>query len=233
MRAPRLSEDDLAQRGIHAAEDLGRDDPLWPGQLAIAAAILLLLALPSRLALGPKLLVPAAEMVLFLGLFVPTLLRGPRRARLNHDIVITVLLVGTVTNLVSLGLLINYLLAGGHARSTDLTSGGAVIWVTNLFLFTVWYWVFDRGGPLKPAVERTPVAPDFLFPQMTDDRYAAPGWKPRFGDYLYVSLTNQTAFSPTDTMPLSLRVKLLMGVQALAAFATVGVILARAVNILA
>jgi uncharacterized membrane protein len=234
LRAPRLTEDDLARRGIRAAADLGRDDPLWPGQVAIAAAILISLALPSRLSVGPDWLVPAAEAVLFAGLFVPTLLRGPRRAKLNHEIVIAVLVLGTVTNLVSLGLLTDYLLSGGHARSSDLTRGGGVIWATNLLLFTVWYWLLDRGGPLKPAaVERAPVAPDFLFPQMTDEKWAKPGWKPRFADYLYVSLTNQTAFSPTDTMPLLRRTKLLMGVQAVAAFITVGVILARAVNILA
>jgi len=67
---------------------------------------------------------------------------------------------------------------------------------------------------------------------MTDARYAAPGWKPHFGDYLYVSLTNQTAFSPTDTMPLTARIKLLMGVQSVASLITVGIIVARAVNIL-
>jgi hypothetical protein len=67
---------------------------------------------------------------------------------------------------------------------------------------------------------------------MSDNRYAVPGWKPRFGDYLYVSLTNQTAFSPTDTMPLSRRVKVLMGVQGVAALMTTGVIVARAVNLL-
>jgi hypothetical protein len=76
------------------------------------------------------------------------------------------------------------------------------------------------------------MAPDLLFPEMTDDRYAPPGWKPGFGDYLYVSLTNQTAFSPTDTLPLSGRLKGLMGVQGLAALVTIGVIIARAVNVL-
>ena len=82
---------------------------------------------------------------------------------------------------------------------------GLVIWLTNLVLFTVWYWELDRGGPLASKEGLPPVLPDFLFPQMTDERYAAPGWKPRFQDYLYVSLTNQTAFSPTDTMPLTRR----------------------------
>jgi hypothetical protein len=233
VRAPRLSENELASRGIRAAEDLGRDDPLWPGQVAMAAAIVLALLLPSKLAIGPKWLVPAAEGLLFAGLFVPALLRGPNFTRFAHEIVLGVLLLATVTSLVSLGLLSHYLFTGGKARGVDLISGGSVIWITDLFIFTVWYWVLDRGGPVKPAVERVPVAPDFLFPQMTDDRYAAPGWKPRFGDYLYTSLTNQTAFSPTDTMPLSLRAKALMGVQGVAALITVGVIVARAVNILA
>jgi hypothetical protein len=76
------------------------------------------------------------------------------------------------------------------------------------------------------------MAPDFLFPQMTDERYATAAWTPTFGDYIYVSLTNQTAFSPTDTMPLTPRVKTAMGVQGLAAFITAGVIVARAVNVL-
>jgi uncharacterized membrane protein len=68
---------------------------------------------------------------------------------------------------------------------------------------------------------------------MSDQRYAAPGWKPHFRDYLYVSLTNQTAFSPTDTMPLTSRIKLLMSIQSVASLITVGIIVARAVNILA
>jgi hypothetical protein len=135
--------------------------------------------------------------------------------------------------LVALGLLTHYLVAGGHARGADLMDGGLVIWFTNLVLFTVWYWELDRGGPLAQTDDRPVLAPDFLFPQMTDRRYAAPGWKPSFEDYLYVSLTNQAAFSPTDTMPLRLRVKLLMGIQGVASLVTVGIIVARAVNILA
>jgi hypothetical protein len=142
------------------------------------------------------------------------------------------MLVATAANLTALGLLAHYLLAGGHARGTDLIGGGAVIWLTNLLLFTVMYWELDRGGPLRPERTRVPVMPDFLFPQMSDDRWARPGWKPGFFDYLYVSLTNQTAFSPTDTMPLTIRAKALMSVQGVASFITVGIIIARAVNIL-
>ena len=142
-------------------------------------------------------------------------------------------LVAALANLVALGLLADFLVRGGTVGGPDLIGGGAVIWVTNVLLFAVLDWELDRGGPVRPSAgDRPPAAPDFLFPQMSDDRFAPPGWKPGFGDYLYVSLTNQTAFSPTDTMPLTLRVKVLMGVQGVAALITTGVIIARAVNAL-
>jgi hypothetical protein len=73
--------------------------------------------------------------------------------------------------------------------------------------------------------------PDFLFPQMSVPG-SAPGWAPRFMDYLYTSFTNATAFSPTDTMPLTAGAKLLMMVQSLASLLTVALVISRAVNIL-
>jgi uncharacterized membrane protein len=154
-------------------------------------------------------------------------LRGRDVGR-RRQIAIGLVLVATLASLIALGLLTHYLVTGGRAQSNDLISGGAVIWSTNLLLFAVLYWELDRGGP-RPAVERgAHVAPDFLFTQQT----TALQWKPGFIDYLYVSLTNQTAFSPTDTMPLTPRMKILMGIQGTAALVTVGVIVARAVNIL-
>jgi hypothetical protein len=53
-----------------------------------------------------------------------------------------------------------------------------------------------------------------------------------FVDYLFVSLTNATAFSPTDTMPLSRGAKVVMGIQAVVSLVTIGLIVSRAVNIL-
>jgi hypothetical protein len=158
--------------------------------------------------------------------------RGGREAARRRAIALGLVLVAAIANLTSLGLLIHYLIAGGHARGADLLDGAVIVWVTNLLLFAVLYWELDRGGPRRPARRTAPVAPDLLFPQMTDDRYAVPGWSPGFGDYLYVSLTNQTAFSPTDTMPLTLRAKALMGLQGVAALITTGIVVARAVNLL-
>jgi hypothetical protein len=192
----------------------------------------LYLALPPKLTIGPNWILPAAELVLLAALVTATPSGAHPRKR-RRAFAIGLLLVATVANLVAVGLLTHYLIIGGHARGADLINGGAVIWCTNLILFAIWYWELDRGGPVAAPDDRPPVAPDFLFPQMSDERYAAPGWKPHFRDYLYVSLTNQTAFSPTDAMPLTPRIKLLMSIQGVASLITVGIIVARAVNILA
>ena len=101
-----------------------------------------------------------------------------------------------------------------------------------MLIFALWYWELDRGGPWRPGTERSTVAPDFLFPQMTDDRIEPLFWRPQFIDYLYVSLTNATAFSPTDTMPLTPMAKSVMGIQSLVSLVTLGLIVARAVNVL-
>jgi hypothetical protein len=230
MRDRRLSEQELAALGTLAAEKLSRDDPLWPGQLATLAALLLYLALPAALTIGPGWPLPVAESMLLGALVIAV--RSGREAKRRREIAIGLVLVAVVANLTALGLLIHYLLAGGHARGADLLDGGVIIWSTSLLLFAVLYWELDRGGPRRPGAEGASIAPDLMFPQMTDDRYATPGWRPGFADYLYVSLTNQTAFSPTDTLPLTLRVKALMGVQGVAALITTGIIVARAVNIL-
>jgi hypothetical protein len=230
IRDRRLSEQELLSRGVAAVEVLGRDDPLWPGQAATLLALLLYLALPTPLTLGPGWPLPVAESVLLAGLVIAA--RGGRRARGRRAIAIGLVIVAALASLSSLAMLTHYLLAGGHARGTDLLDGGVIIWSTNLLLFAVLYWELDRGGPRRTGGSSAPVAPDLLFPQMTYDDYSTSGWSASFGDYLYVSLTNQTAFSPTDAMPLTPRVKALMGLQGVAALITTGVVVARAVNIL-
>jgi hypothetical protein len=228
--AVQVDERELARRSADLAEQLARDDPLWPGQLAMLGCLGLYALLPQRLAFGPNGLLPVAELAALVVLVVAT--RRDLGVGLRRGLTLGLLVVVTSTNLVSLGLLVRYLLEGGHARGNDLVAGGVLIWSTNLLVFAVWYWWLDRGGPLNAEGSRSPGLPDLLFPPMTDEKYAAPGWKPTFFDYLFVSLTNESAFSPTDTLPLTLRVKLLMGIQATAALVTVGVIIARAVNIL-
>ena len=230
LRDRTLTEQELVGKGVRNVEAWARDDPLWPGQVAIVLALLLYLALPSALTIGPGWPIPVAEGAVILGLVVAA--RSGREAKRRREVAIGLVVVAALASLVALGLLTHYLLAGGHARGADLLNGGVIIWTTNLLLYAVLYWELDRGGPRRAHAKRPRVAPDLLFAQMSDEQYAMPGWKPGFGDYLYVSLTNQTAFSPTDTLPLTPRIKLVMGVQGLAALITVGVIVARAVNIL-
>ena len=105
------------------------------------------------------------------------------------------------------------------------------IWLTNVIVFGLWYWELDRGGPGARCRENHR-EPDFLFPQMSTPAAAPPSWAPRFLDYLYVAFTNATAFSPTDTLPLTAWAKVLMAIQSLASLLTVALVAARAVNIL-
>ena len=136
----------------------------------------------------------------------------------------------TIANVLALGELIRALLDHTTAEGRTLVFASVPIWLTNVIAFGLWYWEIDRGG-VTARMFPDHRQPDFLFPQMTTPA-ASPGWAPTFLDYLYTSFTNATAFSPTDTMPLTSRVKLLMMVQSLASLLTVALVVSRAVNIL-
>jgi uncharacterized membrane protein len=214
-----------------ASSAVARRDPLWAAQLIVLAAIVLDVSLPSKVTIGPAWLLPSVEGLLLLGLVVAApdekIVRSPNRRRVAMAMVG---LVSTV-NAVSLGLLVHELLHGGKANGRPLVLAGVVLWVTNVLLFGLWYWLLDRGGPAVRFTEPD-ARPDFLFPQMADPRWAPEGWMPNLLDYLYVSFTNATAFSPTDTMPLTVNAKLLMSAQSLVSLVTIGLVVARAVNIL-
>jgi hypothetical protein len=209
-------------------------DPLWPAQLAVAIAVALHLTLSDKLVIGPKWLIPAVEGLLLVTLVA---IAPPRASRLRwrhqRGLLWTILGLVTLTYLVSLGLLVHYLITGGKVGGHALIGSGVVLWATNVLLFSVVYWDLDRGGPLN-RYQQTKPWPDFQFPQMENPELTPLGknWQPSFLDYLYTSVTNATAFSPTDTMPLTQVAKLLMGIQGTAAIVTVGLVVARAVNIL-
>jgi hypothetical protein len=211
-----------------------KGDPLWPAQLAVAIAILLHLTLSDKLVVGPKWLIPAVEGLLLVTLVV---IAPPRASRVGwrhqRGLLWSILGLVTLTYLTSLGLLVHYLVVGGQVGGDALIGSGVVLWATNVLLFSVVYWDLDRGGPLN-RYERERPWPDFQFPQMENPQLTPLGrdWQPTFLDYLYTSLTNATAFSPTDTMPLTQTAKLLMGTQGTAAIVTLGLVVARAVNIL-
>jgi hypothetical protein len=203
--------------------------------IGIVLAIALQLALPDRYALEPRYLLPILEVALLLGLVAV----NPVRFQREHPAIrwSSLALTGLIgaANFGSIARLISQILHHQQNQPSNyaqvLLGSGIAIWTTNMLVFAVFYWEFDRGGPFARAAARQPY-PDFLFPQMTDPSKAHEEWEPRFVDYAYLSFTNSTAFSPTDTLPLASWAKLTMMVQSAVSLVTVALVAARAVNIL-
>ena len=224
---------------LHAAAREARDDAA-PFALG-AAAVLIALALVARNAhwqsLGHELWwMWLLVAIPYLGL-TATLLFGIKRL-VRHDrrreIVGALLAVVWVFNVLGVAVLITSLIAHSAADITGrqlLFSGGAV-WFTNAVAFGLAFWELDCGGPVLRALATVRSHPDFQFPQDENPQLAQPGWAPRLWDYLYLSLTNATAFSPTDAMPLTRPAKALMAAESTLSALTVLLVTARAINIL-
>jgi uncharacterized membrane protein len=207
-------------------------DPYWPAQVSVGIAIALNVGLTEKVSIGPRWLMPAVEAVLLAALVAVVPRRATAHSMARRRFGLAVVGFVSLANVVSLGLLVHYLVGGGRAAGRPLILSGAALWATNVLLFAVWYWEMDRGGPVQRFLHPD-VLPDFQYPQMENPGLAPAGWRPGFFDYLYTSLTNATAFSPTDTMPLTQTAKMVMGVQSVSALLTLGLVVARAVNILA
>lgn len=203
----------------------------WPASLAVIIALLLYITLPQRLTWGPVWLIPVIELALLVPLSIAAPRRVPNEATWLQIASLSLIGVVNISNIASLVLLVDALVHGNKATGAELLLGAVQIWLTNVIVFGLWYWELDRGGPdARSSTEHR--EPDFLFPQMVTPGCSIVGWSPKFFDYLYVSFTNATAFSPTDTMPLTTWAKALMMVQSLASLLTVALVAARAVNIL-
>jgi len=208
------------------------EESRWPPVVAVMIAIGLQVVLPTTLihGLGPRWLVPAFECVLLVALLIANPHRVDRAESNLRLLSLAMIAVITVANVVALGELIRALLDSHVSGGRALVFASVPVWITNVIVFGLWYWELDRGGVTARMLENHR-EPDFLFPQMSVPE-ASPGWAPKFIDYLYVSFTNATAFSPTDTMPLTSRTKVLMMGQSLASLLTVALVISRAVNIL-
>jgi hypothetical protein len=212
----------------------------WPPAVAVLVAIALYALLPESLLFAPRLLLPALELALLVALVMYNPGRLSRQTRWSRLASLGLAALVALTNLVALGLLVRDLVQ----PSTDgkaLLLAALQVWATNVIAFGLLYWELDRGGPVARVREprnRIPLA-DFRFTQdetagtvaeVSAGSSQKADWIPLFVDYLYVSTTNSSAFSPTDTMPLSPRAKILMGVQATAALLTSLLVIARAVG---
>ena len=203
-----------------------------PVTVAVLVAVALQFVLPRRFSLPPRELLPSLELLVLITLVAMNPVRLEVERRGLRALGITLIGAMTLANAFSAGLLADHLVNGtaGDKAGPLLLAGGS-IYITNIIAFALWYWEFDRGGPFARRHGQDP-HPDFLFPQMTMPEIAQHDWEPQFPDYLYVSFTNATAFSPTDTMPLSRWAKMLMAAQSSIALITVALVIARAVNVL-
>jgi uncharacterized membrane protein len=205
--------------------------PFWEPQLVVACAIALQLSLSEQVTVGPNWLLPVLEGATLIGIVGASMHPQAHDFPFRRHVAIALIGLVSAVNAVSLALLCHRLLQSHPENGHELILSGIVLWCTNVLLFGLWYWEIDRGGPAA-RMRGDRDFPDFLFPQMSDPRWAPKNWMPRLIDYLYVSLTNATAFSPTDTMPLTPTAKWLMGAQSIVSLITVGLVVARAVNIL-
>jgi hypothetical protein len=210
----------------------GDPESRLPVLAALIVAIALQLSIPKNYTVVPRWPLIALEALLVIVLVWLNPVRLTNSTRLGKWGTWVLLAAITTDNTLSAVLLDIRILTGEVSnKAAVLLGSGAAIFVTNIIVFGIWYWELDRGGPFARRAGERPY-PDFLFPQMTDSKFAKPDWHPKFVDYLYVSLTNVMAFSPTDTMPLARWAKLMMAVQAMVALSTAGLVIARAVNVL-
>jgi hypothetical protein len=237
---------DTTNHQHHRAPHLHALD-FWMARGAVVIVVALQLLLVNDFSIGPRWLAPAVELLLLVPLSFATAWvqtkakqattqahfhvlaysrRLVRRAALGLTMLITLL------NFIALYFLIKALLGGHGGTAQTLLVDAVNVWCTNIIAFALWFWSIDRGGPASRGVS-SQTQPDLLFPQMTitDERFK--DWSPGFIDYLFVAFTNATAFSPTDTMPLSPRAKLLTMAEAAVSLLTLALVAARAVNILA
>jgi len=208
----------------------------WQVTLCTAVAIALQLPVHGRLSLvHPDWVLPAVQGLLLVALVTANPRRINRESRALRSLALTLAVLLSVVNAYAAGALVWEIVAGkAPSSAAPLLATGASIWLTNVVVFALWYWEFDQGGPVSRALAKKQRYPDFLFANMTvtdNPALCQQDWKPAFGDYLYLAFTNATAFSPTDTLPLSRWAKMAMTLQSIVSLVTVALVVSRAVNI--
>jgi uncharacterized membrane protein len=206
----------------------------WPVALTTAAGIALQVAVPDKLVLvSPSWVFPAAQGALLIVLIMANPQRIDRESTILRSLSLVLAAMLSLANGYSVAALAVGITRGTMGRTAgQLLITGGVIWLTNVIAFALWYWEFDRGGPVARALNLKDKYPDLQFPQMVSPEMAPPDWEPAFFDYFYLAFTNATAFSPTDVMPLSRWAKAAMTVQTIISIVTVALVVSRAVNIL-
>jgi uncharacterized membrane protein len=201
--------------------------------ITLVVAVALTISLPLRFSWGPSWVFALIEGMLLVSVIIIDPGRIDRRTRAVRifNIGLVAILVAKAAG-ITVRLIVDLIRGGPETNSAVLLLRvGFVVWLLIIVSFAFLYRVFDGGGPEARALCSSPF-PDLAFPEQLNPRVAPPGWRPEFFDYLYLGFTNATAFSPTDVMPLKHWAKLAMAVQATASLVLLGLVIARAVNIL-
>jgi uncharacterized membrane protein len=205
----------------------------WPMAGAVVAAMVLTILLPSEIRLVPAWIAPALEGILLLALIFGDPGAINRRSQALRALSIALVSLLVLSAMVSTVRLIDALVHGSKATdsATELLEVGGIVFASTIIAFALLYWELDGGGAAARA-HRLPEYPDFAFPQQLNPDLAPPNWRPRFFDYLYLGFTNAMAFSPTDVMPMVVWAKLAMAAQSAISLVLLGLVIARAVNVL-
>jgi hypothetical protein len=210
-------------------------EPRLPLVLTLIVAAGIPLLMPDPLLPGPRWILTVLIIVLLAVMLIMDPGRIDRRSRELRWLQIGILILLAAGTTFATVALADALVVGSAAITnspTQLMTAGALDWIALLITFAFLYWELDLGGPGERA-HSARCYPDLAFPQDLNPSVARPNWRPTFVDYLYLGLTNNLAFSPTDVMPLSHWAKLAMGLQSVASLLVIGLVLARAVNIFA
>ena len=200
---------------------------LWVA-LLVVVIVALQLPLPDVVTIGPTWLVPFIEIIGIPIVGVLYFIAGERK-RIVAGTMTAFLVFLVLASVMNAVLLLINLVNGFTESGAALLFAGFAVLIVNVLSFGIVYWWIDSGGPLA-RVEGHTRGQDFLFPQQGMDGMES--WRPALLDYLFTAYTNIIAFSPTDTMPLSHRVKVLFTIQSSTAVVTIVVTLSRAINLI-
>ncbi|HEU0205822.1 MAG TPA: hypothetical protein VFQ74_03890 [Pseudolysinimonas sp.] len=201
----------------------------WPAITAVVVAVVIYTLLPSTFIAVPRFILPVLTTLMAIPLIILNPHHFTRQTAWSRWLGIALAAVLVCFNQVEVIGIFQQLLSGS-AHGTTVLLNASQVWATDIIAFGVLYWEIDGRGPVSRRLPGDPVPRDFRFPQ--EDVGRPVPWRPAFFDYLYFSLSNMIAFSPTDVMPFTTRVKALMAVQAITGFALLTLVIARAVNIL-
>jgi uncharacterized membrane protein len=205
--------------------------------LAVLSATLLQVGTPHKGRVPGWWLFPILQMLLLVVIIAEDPGRIDRRGAAARNLTIALIAVMTAGTIGAIVVLVQDILAPsglqdtGTTFATNLLGRGAAVWVTNVIVFSLWFWELDRGGPAERAAG-SGSRPSFAFPEDATPELVPASWMPAYPDYLYLSFTNATAFSPTDTLPLRTWAKMTMMLESAASLVTGILVVARAINIL-